>query len=125
VKLLCDTSVLLKMALGTSSSETLRYLHDELYVLCYSAASVWEVAIKNMAGKLALDSLTYERELNDAGFMLVNITVSHIQHLNNLRHIHKDPFDRLMLAQAICEGMQFLTTDKLLSGYHPNVICVK
>jgi PIN domain nuclease of toxin-antitoxin system len=124
MRLLCDTSVLLNMAAGSSSKEARRYLEDPGLTLCYSSASIWEVAIKNMRGRLPIDSRTFERLLNEAGFKLVDIRVSHIQELNNLKDVHRDPFDRLMVAQAISEDINFLTTDRVLARYHPCVITV-
>lgn len=124
MKLLCDTSVLLRRAAGLSSKEALQYLDDDSYDLYYSVAGVWEVAIKNHAGKLGLDSLSYEDMLKSAGFKHIDITSKHIQQLNSLDGHHKDPFDRIMIAQAIVESCLFLTTDKLLGEYHPNVIVV-
>jgi PIN domain nuclease of toxin-antitoxin system len=122
MKLLCDTSIVLNMAAGTSSKEARAYLENPDMTLCYSAASIWEVAIKNMLGKLPIGSRTFERLLNEAGFKLIDIKVSHIQEINNLKDMHRDPFDRLMIAQAIFEGIDFLTTDKTLTAYHQCVI---
>jgi PIN domain nuclease of toxin-antitoxin system len=110
------------MAAGISSKEARAYLEDPRLTLCYSSASIWEVAIKNMLGKLPMDSRTFERLLNEAGFKLIDIKVGHIHELNNLKDIHKDPFDRMMIAQAVFETINFLTTDKMLTGYHQ---CVK
>jgi PIN domain nuclease of toxin-antitoxin system len=112
------------MAAGISSREAHAYLEDSSLTLCYSSASIWEVAIKNMLGKLPIDSRIFERLLNEAGFKLIDIKVSHIQEINNLRDIHRDPFDRLMVAQAIFEGIGLLTTDKILTSYHECVIAV-
>jgi PIN domain nuclease of toxin-antitoxin system len=124
MRLLCDTSILLNMAAGVSSREARTYLEDPDLTLCYSSAGIWEVAIKNMLGKLPIGSRVFERLLNEAGFSLIDIRVNHIQEINNLKDMHKDPFDRLMVAQAISEGISFLTTDATLTGYHPCVIPV-
>jgi PIN domain nuclease of toxin-antitoxin system len=112
------------MAAGVSSKEARTYLENPGLTLCYSSASIWEVTIKNMLGKLPLDSRVFERLLNEAGFRLIDIKVNHIQEINNLKSIHGDPFDRLMIAQAIFEGIDFLTADAVLADYHQCVISV-
>jgi PIN domain nuclease of toxin-antitoxin system len=122
MRLLCDTSIVLNMAAGISSRKARTYLENPSLTLCYSSASLWEVTIKNMLGRLPIDSRTFERLLNEAGFALIDIKVGHIQEINNLKDIHKDPFDRLMIAQAIFEGINFLTTDRMLTDYHQCVI---
>jgi PIN domain nuclease of toxin-antitoxin system len=82
----------------------------------FSAASVWEIAIKKSLGKLkAPDDLS--TLLPRAGFRALNITPVHAETAGGLPLHHADPFDRLLIAQAMLENMTLLTADALFSRY--------
>lgn len=94
---------------------------SEVYV---SAASIWEIAIKASLGKLEGDP----RELADAvaasGFRELPVNSRHAAMVHGLPFHHHDPFDRLLLAQALCEPLRFLTADQTLAQYSELVMTI-
>jgi len=86
----------------------------EVYV---SSASMWEATIKAGIGKLDVDVYALIAEIANNGFLELPITVKHAAKVLALPDIHRDPFDRILIAQSLCEPLQFLTADALLSGY--------
>jgi PIN domain nuclease of toxin-antitoxin system len=122
MRLLLDTNVLLFVMAGAARVEHLedRIVSDdnEVYV---SAASYWEVAIKNGIGKLAIDVAQLRQAANASGFIELPVTGAHTEYLTGLPSIHKDPFDRILVAQATAEPMRLLTTDAVLAGYGAQV----
>lgn len=89
-----------------------------------SAASIWEISIKSSIGKLKADPSEMLAGVSPAGFTLLPITGEHAAKVVELPQIHKDPFDRLLVAQASVEPMILLTNDALLRGYGSLVIVV-
>jgi PIN domain nuclease of toxin-antitoxin system len=121
VKLLLDTHLLLWAAgqpeqLSTAAREL---LDDPQNELMFSAASLWEVAIKRGLGRsdFRVDPRILRRGLLDNGYSELPITSEHAVAVDGLPPIHKDPFDRILLAQAIVEGIALLTADPLLAQY--------
>lgn len=90
----------------------------EVYV---SAASIWEIAIKRAIGKIHFEPSTVLEALEPAGFKSLAITGAHAAAVAQLPMIHKDPFDRLLIAQARTEPMQLVTNDTVLTGYGQSV----
>lgn len=86
----------------------------EVYV---SSASIWEAAIKSEIGKLDVNVDTLVEEIEKNGFQVLDITPKHAARIMRLPDIHRDPFDRMLLAQALSEPLKFLTADSLLAGY--------
>lgn len=86
----------------------------EVYV---SSATIWEVAIKSSIGKLNIDADTLVAEIKSNGFFELNITPVHAAKIKQLPEIHRDPFDRILIAQATSEPLRFLTADRILAGY--------
>lgn len=84
--------------------------------LFISAASVWEVAIKSGLGKLSVPTDLFDRA-QAAGAMPLPITWAHAQAVRDLPPHHADPFDRLLIAQAICEGLTLVSVDRMVRGY--------
>ena len=85
-----------------------------------SAVAVWEIAIKHGRGRRDAPPMTAPQaiaEFDAAGFDILNVTAAHAAFVERLPALHGDPFDRLMLAQAIIEDMQFVTYDRHLSRY--------
>ncbi len=126
MKLLLDTHVLL----WTIARDDL--LPEKAHLLIgdvdndvfFSLASVWEVAIKHASkpDKVPLSEDDLLRYCIQSGFIMLQIDAKHIQAVKTLRRSaeampHKDPFDRLLIAQAKTEGMTFVTHDKLLPDY--------
>ena len=98
---------------------------DPANMIYVSAASVWEISIKFAIGKKdappfsGKDAISYFRE---AGYKLLVITAEHAAAVGELPRIHGDPFDRLIIAQALSEPMRLLTHDKLVAGYSDSII---
>jgi PIN domain nuclease of toxin-antitoxin system len=89
-----------------------------------SAASLWEVAIKATLGKLTIDSDDLEEKLGEAGFLPLPISWQHAVQLRKLPMRHRDPFDRMLIAQAISEPLHLLTHDSALTAYSDLVTLV-
>lgn len=87
---------------------------DEVYI---SSASIWEAVIKNRLEKLNVNIDELISAISLSGFLELPITVTHAAFVNQLPPIHRDPFDRMLIAQALSEPLQFLTADKTISEY--------
>ena len=87
---------------------------SEVYV---SSASIWECAIKIKLKKLDGDIDKIVDAIADSGFLELPITAAHATFVSKLPDIHRDPFDRMLIAQAISEPLTFLTADEILSNY--------
>jgi PIN domain nuclease of toxin-antitoxin system len=119
--LLLDTHVLL-WAAGQPDQLSRRarsLLDDPQNDLLFSAASLWEVAIKRGLGRsdFNLEARILRRGLLDNGYSELPITSAHAVSVDLLPPIHKDPFDRILLAQALAEGVTLLTADPLVAQY--------
>ena len=101
--------------------EHIHLLFEEAYPNVFvSAATMWEIAIKHPLGRSDAPPVSGHQamvEFDAAGFALLDVTAAHAAFVERLPLHHGDPFDRLMLAQAIVEGMQFVTYDRHLSRY--------
>jgi PIN domain nuclease of toxin-antitoxin system len=121
VNLLLDTQVLLWAAANSKrlSPRARTLLNAALATLYFSAVSVWEVAIKDSLGRadFRADPQLLRRGLLDNGYTELPMTSQHAAAVRDLPDIHRDPFDRLLLAQAICEGFTFVTADATLATY--------
>lgn len=87
---------------------------DEVYV---SAASLWEIAIKAGTGKLQADVSRLIAEVDASGFLELHVTAEHAAFVAQLPPHHRDPFDRLLIAQAMAEPLVLLTADAQLAPY--------
>ena len=121
MKLLLDTHLLL-WAAGEPErlSKQARSLIDNAdNELLFSAASLWEVAIKRGLGRedFKVDARLLRRGLLDNGYSELPIMSDHVVAIDGLPPIHKDPFDRILVAQATVEGITLLTIDSLVSQY--------
>ncbi|MDD5267389.1 MAG: type II toxin-antitoxin system VapC family toxin [Methylococcales bacterium] len=127
MKLLLDTHIFLWMNGDTSKlSEHFKMLsksgeHD-FYL---SVASAWEMQIKHQLGKLLLE-LPIEELVNknqlESDLQLLSIELPHISYLEQLPRHHNDPFDRIIIAQAIIEGMTIVTVDHAFADYSVQVV---
>ena len=121
MKLLLDTHLLL-WAAGEPhklSAKARRLLADTNNELMFSAASLWEVAIKRGLGRadFQVDSRLFRRGLLDNGYLELPVFSGHAVAVDSLPPIHKDPFDRLLVAQSLVEGMALLTSDATVAQY--------
>ena len=89
-----------------------------------SAASLWELAIKFAIGKLETHPAVVMDAVGPAGFALLPIQAPHAVRVAELPEVHKDPFDRMLVAQALVESMTLLTNDGILRDYGPVVLVV-
>ena len=80
--------------------------------------SIWEAAIKTGLGKLVVDMEDLVNAITVSGFLELPILAKHAAMVTQLPNHHRDPFDRMLVAQAICEPLQLLTFDKILGDYH-------
>lgn len=121
MKLLLDTHVLLWAAGSPDqlSSDARTLLEDPVNELIFSAASLWEIAIKRSLGRadFQVDARVLRRGLLDNGYLELPITSEHAVFIDSLPPIHKDPFDRILVAQATVEGITLLTGDALVAQY--------
>lgn len=121
MKLLLDTHLLL-WAAGQSdrlSPTARRLIAAPSNELLFSAASIWEVAIKRGLGRsdFQADPRLLRRGLLDNGYIELPVLSDHIVAIDSLPPIHKDPFDRLLIAQATVEGITLLTVDSVVGQY--------
>jgi PIN domain nuclease of toxin-antitoxin system len=117
VTLLLDTHTLLWWLAGEPMTEEVEdRLADPDTLAVVSAASVWEIAIKRQLGKLDFDgSIAYEAD--DGDFEPLSITPEHAERAGQLPDHHRDPFDRLLIAQAQVEGLTIVTRDVRFEAY--------
>ena len=118
---LLDTHLLLWAASEPEklSAKALQWIESPENDLYFSSASFWEIAIKNQLGRadFKLDARLLKRGLLDNGYVELSINTQHSLHINLLPTIHKDPFDRMLIAQATIEGMVLLTADATVAQY--------
>ncbi|HEY2950033.1 MAG TPA: type II toxin-antitoxin system VapC family toxin [Micromonosporaceae bacterium] len=82
-----------------------------------SAASAWEIAIKTAAGKLKVATSELQASIEATGFSEVPITVEHALTAGQLPAHHRDPFDRMLVAQALLDGWTLVTRDRAFAAY--------
>ena len=118
--LLLDTHFLLWIANSdqrlTPKAKKIISAADAVYM---SAASLWEISIKVRVGKLAVDVDTLAESLLSAGLIELPVSIEHAKALKALPPAHRDPFDRMLVAQAMTEPMHLLTVDAALTAYGP------
>ena len=126
MKLLLDPCMLLWAAAGILPKEAEKRVIDGNNTLYFSPASLWEVCIKKSLGRsdFKLDPEEFRRGLMDNQYLELPITSVHVLAINSLPPIHKDPFDRMLLAQAKAEGIALLTSDRFLAKYPAPVIII-
>src|SRR5690606_17299527 len=121
MKLLLDTHVLIWAAglpdrLSANARELIADADNDLF---FSAASLWEIAIKSGLGRedFTVDARLLRRGLLDNGYSELPVASEHAVAVDGLPPIHRDPFDRLLIAQAMVEGITLLTADELVARY--------
>ena len=121
MKLLLDTPVLLWAAGEPArlSASARRLINDAGNEPLFSVASLWEIAIKRGLGRkdFQVDARLLRRGLSDNGYSELPIMSDHVVAVEDLPAIHKDPFDRLLVAQATVEGITLLTLDLVIARY--------
>ena len=125
MQLLVDTHLLLWSVAASRKlpRKARELLTDPDNAVFYSAASVWEIAIKSSLGRddFRVDLPSLIRAFVAAGFVELAITSTHAARVTSLPDLHKDPFDRLLVAQALSEPALLLTNDQQLGQYGAHV----
>ena len=119
MRLLLDTHALLwalasPTRLPQAASTAIRDPSNAVFV---SAASVWEIAIKANLGKVNADLEEVVQTVIEVGFEELSITLTHARRVRSLPLHHRDPFDRMLVAQAIEEGLTVVTRDRAFAAY--------
>ena len=121
MKFLLDTHLLLWAAARPEmlSAAARALMEDPQNSLQFSAASLWEIAIKNGLGRsdFKVDPRLLRRGLIDNGYGELPVISAHAVAVDSLPPIHKDPFDRILVAQATVEGIALLTADAVVAQY--------
>ncbi len=118
VRLLLDTHVFL-WSVGddprlSKKARSLICAADEVFI---SSASIWEASIKAGIGKLDVDIDLLVNEIANSGFLELPVRAAHAAYTRHLPDIHRDPFDRLLIAQAMTEPLRLVTADGQLEKY--------
>lgn len=87
----------------------------------FSLASIWEIAIKRSIGKFSAGATAIADRLDADGFRCLNLRLEHLGAVESLPWFHRDPFDRVLVAQSKVEPMTLLTADRRLLAYGPTV----
>ena len=123
---LLDTQLLLWLAVAPERlPDPLRQLlQDRQIPFVFSVASLWEVAIKSSLGKpsFQVDARALRRGLLAEGLQELPLAVEHCLAVQHLPWVHRDPFDRLLVAAARETGFQLITADRTLLAYGPEVM---
>jgi len=118
MRLLLDTHIFLWAVAGSRllkpTARRAIQAADQVYV---SAASIWEVAIKARLGKIKADPDALVAAIEASGFLELPVRAAHAAVVAGLAPHHNDPFDRLLVAQAMVEPLRLLTADAVLARY--------
>ncbi|NOS88016.1 MAG: type II toxin-antitoxin system VapC family toxin [Methylococcaceae bacterium] len=126
MKILLDTHILLwwlndDAKLSENARQIILDPNNTFYV---SQASLWEIQIKNMSGKLKVDLEVLIQQLSENNFQQLILHTNHILALAKLPPYHQDPFDRMIISQAMSEPLHLITHDKNVSSYDASIILV-
>jgi PIN domain nuclease of toxin-antitoxin system len=121
VNLLLDTHILIWWDEGRRIAAGARRAIEEADTVYVSAASAWEVAIKTGLGRLQ-PTRTVEQAASESGFLELPITFRHAERVTALPPHHRDPFDRMLVAQAAVEELILVTRDPVFARYGLGVI---
>lgn len=119
MRLLLDTHILVWWSTSDRrlSKETHKVIASAENDVAVSAATFWEIAIKASLGRIQVDVADLQEASEADGFEEIPVRIAHTSHLRSLPDHHRDPFDRLLIAQAIAEGRQLLTRDEAILTY--------
>lgn len=123
MRLLLDTQVFVWATTGSPRlSRKARGLLSDAAEIYVSAASIWEIAIKVRLGKIDADSTRMVEAIGESGFLELPVSARHAAGVEQLALLHTDPFDRLLIAQALAEPLRLVTADGQLEQYSDLVI---
>jgi PIN domain nuclease of toxin-antitoxin system len=123
MRLLLDTHVYLWCVKDDSKlSKIARTLILEAIEVYVSSVSIWEASIKAKLGRLDVNIASLTASISKSGFLELPLTTKHVAEVHQLPAIHKDPFDRILIAQAMSEPLKFLTADEKLREYSSDLV---
>lgn len=103
------------------SEESRNIIHDTRNLIFVSSVSTWEIVIKRSLGKLKVPNRIFEL-IQEEHFYELSISIAHTKALATLPDHHHDPFDRLLIAQAITEDFTLITRDKVMKKYALSIV---
>jgi PIN domain nuclease of toxin-antitoxin system len=125
MRILLDTNIVLWQLYEIARlSESTKNLMVDAEQVLVSSATIWEIAIKVRIGRLKADVDEVMREIEARDLVPLPVLFKHARRVAELDLLHKDSFDRLLIAQAVTEGVHLLTADSRLEQYSDLVICV-
>ena len=122
MRLLLDTHVLLRAAKGTLLYDARKLVEDTTNELLFSPINMWEIELKR--AHLSVDTRVFIQNLLFNGYQELGLTSRHVMALTRLPGLHTDPFDRILIAQALTEQLFLLTADSLISQYQQDTGCI-
>jgi PIN domain nuclease of toxin-antitoxin system len=124
MKILLDTHLLIWVCEDSKklSPKIKKIIIDGKNDIYFSTASIWEIAIKKSLGKIDVDLELLVNQLEEMNILELPIEIKHILKLEQLGNHHKDPFDRIIITQALTEPLKLYTHDKCLVDYAPNLV---
>ncbi|RDB36664.1 type II toxin-antitoxin system VapC family toxin [Spirobacillus cienkowskii] len=125
MKILLDTHIIIWIMQDSKKlTKKARKVIDEATEIYYSPISIWEIIIKKNLGKLDLNLSELKECLDRNCFRELPLTSEHVITLNELPNIHKDPFDRIIISQALCEPLKLITADVTVKQYSEFIILI-
>lgn len=126
MRLLLDTHIALwwpmgSRLLGAKARDLIMAGNAELFI---SAASWWELSIKRSLGRIDIDLAATRQALEIRQVVMLSVNFDHAEAAASLPPLHRDPFDRMLVAQAVSEQLVLLTRDSQLASYGPMVVVV-
>lgn len=123
MKLLLDTCIVYDWLMGKiSDTHSIERIQEEGALV--SVVTPWEMAIKNGLGKMPLPTQRIAEEIEAQGFQWLGISPYHAQSVMSLASFHKDPFDRMLIAQAKYEKLEVMTYDAIFRRYLPDALII-
>lgn len=125
MRLLCDTQIIIWLMQGQKriKSPAAALLADRSNEVLFSSVSLWEVAMKMRIAKIRTGVAALQDNCRSAGMSLLKIEVSHLAVLAGMTEtLHNDPFDHLLIAQAIAEDAALVTSDRIVQCYPIEII---
>ena len=123
MRLLIDSHTFLWWRAGSPDLSKLARdtIADPANEVLISTAALWELTIKESSGKLTLPA-DLETIVGEEGFAVLSIAFVHLRHFGTLPRFHRDPFDRMMIAQALAEGIPIATGDRAFAAYGVQIV---
>lgn len=123
MKVLIDTNVIIRWLedpklIAKVPRSIIENIANEVF---YSVACLWEIGIKKKTGKLSIED-NYEFLIEEQSFQHLDINKNHVRRVSELELHHRDPFDRIIIAQAISENLSIVTSDTTFEKYPVNII---